>query len=170
MHPRITMTSWHGNTVYITVPYVSLDVVLTLSISNGSFLRDIHRLSMDSCAEGTVMRSFGVFFVVNLNKLLKNDVAGDMRRLVLMWRCSNAITITSQWARWRLKSPASPLFIQLFIQAQIKENIKAQRHWPLCAVNSPVTGEFPAQRASNAENISIWWRHHGVRGTPRFSG
>ena len=28
--------------------------------------------------------------------------------------------------------------------------------------NSPVTGEFPAQRASNAENVSIWWRHHGV--------
>ena len=27
--------------------------------------------------------------------------------------------------------------------------------------NSPVTGEFPAQRASNAENASIWWRHHG---------
>ena len=25
----------------------------------------------------------------------------------------------------------------------------------LCAGNSPVTGEFPAQRASNAENISI---------------
>ena len=23
-----------------------------------------------------------------------------------------------------------------------------------------VTGEFPAQRASNAENVSIWWRHH----------
>ena len=22
------------------------------------------------------------------------------------------------------------------------------------------TGEFPAQRASNAENASIWWRHH----------
>ena len=27
-------------------------------------------------------------------------------------------------------------------------------------MNSPVTGEFPAQRASNAENASIWWRHH----------
>ena len=23
-----------------------------------------------------------------------------------------------------------------------------------------VTGEFPAQMASNAENVSIWWRHH----------
>ena len=22
------------------------------------------------------------------------------------------------------------------------------------------TGEFPAQIASNAENVSIWWRHH----------
>ena len=31
-----------------------------------------------------------------------------------------------------------------------------------CAGNSPVTGEFPAQMASNAENVSIWWRHHGI--------
>ena len=30
----------------------------------------------------------------------------------------------------------------------------------LCTGNSPETGEFPAQRASNAENVSIWWRHH----------
>ena len=30
----------------------------------------------------------------------------------------------------------------------------------LCAGNSPVTCEFPAQMASNAENVSIWWRHH----------
>ena len=27
--------------------------------------------------------------------------------------------------------------------------------------NSLVTGEFPAQRASNAGNVSIWWRHRG---------
>ena len=31
----------------------------------------------------------------------------------------------------------------------------------LCAGNSPVTGEFPAQMASDTENVSIWWRHHG---------
>ena len=30
----------------------------------------------------------------------------------------------------------------------------------ICEGNSPVTGKFPAQRASNAENISIWWRQH----------
>ena len=32
----------------------------------------------------------------------------------------------------------------------------------LCVGNSPVTGEFPAQRASNAENASSWWRHHDI--------
>ena len=30
----------------------------------------------------------------------------------------------------------------------------------LCAGNSPGIGEFPAQMASNAENVSIWCRHH----------
>ena len=29
----------------------------------------------------------------------------------------------------------------------------------LCAGNSPWTGEFPAQMASYAQNVSIWWRH-----------
>ena len=32
----------------------------------------------------------------------------------------------------------------------------------LCAGKSPVIGEFPTQRASNSENVSIWWRHHGL--------
>ena len=44
--------------------------------------------------------------------------------------------------QWRLKSPASRLFTQPLIQAQITENIKAPRHWP--TGNSPVTAEFPA--------------------------
>ena len=30
----------------------------------------------------------------------------------------------------------------------------------LCEGNAPVTGEFPAHRTSNAENVSIWWRYH----------
>ena len=73
----------------------------------------------------------------------------------------NNIALTSQWPRWRLKSPASRLFTQRFIQTQIKENIKAPRHWPLCGEFTG-TGEFPAQRASYAKNVSIWWRHHDI--------
>ena len=44
----------------------------------------------------------------------------------------------------------------------------------LCAGNSPVIGEFPAQRASNAENVTIWRRHHdpslNLRCTPLVTG
>ena len=37
--------------------------------------------------------------------------------------------------------------------------IKAPRHWPLSGELTG-TGEFPAQSANNAENVSVWWRHH----------
>ena len=49
------------------------------------------------------------------------------------------ITVTSWRAGWRLKSPASRRFAQPFVQAQIKENIKTQGHWPLW-------GEFTGDR------------------------
>ena len=39
----------------------------------------------------------------------------------------------------------------------------------LCEGNSPVTGEFPAQRASNAENFSISWCHHVFGGWNKVS-
>ena len=32
----------------------------------------------------------------------------------------------------------------------------------LYAGNLPVTSEFPAQKNSNAENVSNWWRHHAM--------
>ena len=32
----------------------------------------------------------------------------------------------------------------------------------LCVGNSPGTGKFPAQMASDAEKVSISWRHHGT--------
>ena len=51
-------------------------------------------------------------------------------------------TSSLQWrhnGRDSIKSPASRFFTQPFIQTQIKENIKAPRHWPLC-------GEFTGGR------------------------
>ena len=46
---------------------------------------------------------------------------------------------------------------QINHQTQIKEKIRVTG---LCVGNSPETGEFPAQMTSNAENVSIWSRHH----------
>ena len=55
------------------------------------------------------------------------------------------------------------LFTQSFIELRIKEKSKL-RVTGLCEGNSPVTGEFPTQRSSNTENVSIWWRHHVPNG------
>ena len=59
------------------------------------------------------------------------------------------------------------------VQAQIKENIKAPRHWPFRGmswrpVNSPPpppphththTHTYIQSYTNNAENVSIWWHH-----------
>ena len=65
------------------------------------------------------------------------------------------ITMTSWWARWRLKSPASRLFTQPFVQAQRPASLAFVRgihRWP---VNSPHKG--PVTRKILP---LIWWRHH----------
>ena len=49
--------------------------------------------------------------------------------------------------------------LNCWFQCRSKQTLKL-RVTGLCKGNSPLTGEFPAQKASDAENVSIWWRHH----------
>ena len=58
---------------------------------------------------------------------------------------------------------------RLILKIQIKENTKAPRHWPLCGEFTG-TGEFPAQMASYAEKVSIWWRHRALSWSRRCQG
>ena len=47
----------------------------------------------------------------------------------------------------------------VYLRRRSKKNITAPRPWPLWGES---TGDrrIPAQRASNAKSVSIWWRHH----------
>ena len=69
------------------------------------------------------------------------------------------ITVTSLWAWWRLKSPAYNCSLNRLFRQRSKKTSKLHVTG-LCAGNSPVAGEFPAQMASNAENAG--WRHHDL--------
>ena len=51
--------------------------------------------------------------------------------------------------------------LNLFFRHRSKKTSKL-RVTGLCEGDSPVTGEFLAQRANNVENGSIWWRHHAI--------
>ena len=103
--------------------------------------------------KGPVMRNFDVFFALGMSKQMKN---GDWDAMKPMWQYYNDVI----WARWRLKSPASRLFTQPFIQGadQIKYHrsvsLAFERGIQRWQVNSP------HKRACNAEKVSIWWRHH----------
>ena len=74
------------------------------------------------------------------------------------------MTVTTWWAPWYLKSPASSLFAQLYVRAQVRENIKAPRHW-LCEGNSRVTGKLPHKRPATGkispfDDVIMWWYHN----------
>ena len=72
------------------------------------------------------------------------------------------ITVTSQWARCVSNHQPLDCLLNRLFRRRSKKTSKL-RATGLCAGNSPETGEFPAERASNAENVSIWWRHHVLR-------
>ena len=71
--------------------------------------------------------------------------------------------------RWRHNGPDSvsnhqphDCLLNRLFSRRPKKTLKL-RVTGLCAGNSPGTGEFPTQMASNAENVSIWLRHYENR-------
>ena len=103
-------------------------------------------------------------FKTNIRNFVLNDVTcgGSVRCLgvcaagcaesALQWRHNELDNVSNH------QSPEC-LLNRLF-KAQIKGNLKTPRHWPLWGEFTE-TGKFPAHSASNAENVSIWLRHHG---------
>ena len=99
---------------------------------------------------------------------LKGHQANDKGRRVFTESSEANAVHPMKSLRWRHNEsdggsnhqPHDCLLNRLF-RRRSKETSKL-RVTGLCVGNSPVTGEFPAQRASNAENVSIWWRHHDM--------
>ena len=82
---------------------------------------------------------------------------------IVSWRKYSSGSVSLQWRHDRRDSvsnhqPHDCLLNRLF-RRRSKKTSKL-RVTGLCTGNSPVTGEFSAQMAGKAENVSIWWRHH----------
>ena len=77
----------------------------------------------------------------------------DSEAVPLRWRHNGCDSVSNHQPRECLLRP--------LIRRTSKKTSKL-RVTGLCAGNSPGTGEFSAQMASNAENVSIWWRHHAI--------
>ena len=62
-----------------------------------------------------------------------------------------------------LDTIASQITSLTIVYSTVYSDADQRKHQSLTSLafvgNSPGTGEVPAQMASNAENVSIWWRH-----------
>ena len=133
-----------GTFGYIFLPYKTVGHVLLVAIAGTSFLMKadtgkFHVRVPDlqtSCRDLTIWQLYP-----------------DSRPTTLHWRHNG---------RDRVSNHRHPDYLlHLLFRCRSKKTSKL-RVTGLCEGNSPETGEFPSQRASNAENVSIWWRHHGA--------
>ena len=77
--------------------------------------------------------------------------------------CSCLAVHTSRWRHNERVGASNQLRLDRLLNRLFRRRSKKThklRVTGLCEGNSPVTGDFPAQMASNAEIVSIWWRHH----------
>ena len=80
--------------------------------------------------------------------------SNNLLHLSLQWRHNGRDSVSNHQPH--------DIFLNRLFRHRSKKTSKL-RVTGLCAGNSPEADDFPAQMASNAENVSIWWRHHVMR-------
>ena len=104
-------------------------------------------------------------YVLCLTIALKLDMP-HTEHYISMVLCKTVVSLVNNSLQWRHNKPGDVSIHQphdcllKLLYWRISKKTSKLRVTGLCAGNSPVSVEFPAQRASNAENVSIWWRHH----------
>ena len=97
---------------------------------------------------GDVLRKRYVIALIENEKNIVTQNIGE-RAIIILHPLVKNYSLTLQWRHNRHDSvsnhqPCDCLLNRLFRRRS-------------------VTSEFPAQMASNTENVSIWWRHHGCQ-------
>ena len=141
------------------IPLFNIDIITVIHGTAGEGLRSLMYVILQKCF---LSNTFMVCdFVVYVPVWWQWIFLISFRVVSLALRQSYAL-------RWRLNGrdslcnhqPYDCLLHRLF-RRRSKKTSKLHVTG-LCVGNSPGTGEFPAQMASNAENVSIWWCHHGL--------
>ena len=143
------------NIVFVNTVFGAVHVLKTL----GNELNSFHlTLELDTW-KGRRFRK--ICFVVRLNNHQSVDRTVDWRATLdevvltasLQWRHNERDCVSNHQSHHCL--------LNGLFRRRSKKTSKL-RVTGLCEGNSPVTGELPAQKASNAENISMWWRRHVI--------
>ena len=175
-------------TIVYSIVYSDADQRKHQSSASLAFVRGIHRVPGNFPHKWPVTRKMfpfdDVIMVLHLQKphLVKFRTWRSMKGMVrIKWSCVRGSASPATWhaglvsghwkitLQWRLNtrdcvSNHQPRRCLLNCVFRRKSKKTSKLHVTgLCAGNSPVTSEFPAQMASNAGHVSIWWRHHTDR-------
>ena len=139
---RITpLTSRFGWLVYIAVTWASM------SLKSPATCLFFHGQTIGQYQSSTLLYPFR-------RKIHRWRVDSSHNDYSLPWRHNGRDSVSNH-------QPHDCLLNRLF-RRRSKKTSKL-RVTGLSAGNSPWTSEVPAQMASNAENVSIWWRHCVMR-------
>ena len=151
---RFRNVSWHVYIIYLFIPcrcrrgYIFTRYCRTLSNVSQIIWTGFFSI-VNICITNT--RNGSIFKIMRLNLLFMKSVHRCAFHTPLQW-CHDDHDGASN------HQPHDCLLNRLF-RRRSKKTLNL-RVTGLCVGNSSVTDEFLAQRASNAENVSIWWHHH----------
>ena len=101
---------------------------------------------------------YHIFHLITRNRL-GNVISSTESYRLYRYRNLTLLQLNSRYVS--NNQPHDCLFNRLF-GCRTKKTSKL-RVTGLCEGNSPVTGEFPAQKVSDAKNVAIWRRHHATK-------
>ena len=117
-------------------------------VTRKAFLR--HGVIMEACKLSLCTSEY---FIDTLTTFVPAESARLYHVVPLQWRHNERASVSNH--------QLLDCFLNHLFGRRSKKTSKF-RATGLCEGNSPVTGEFPAQMASTAENVSIWWRRHAI--------
>ena len=99
-------------------------------------------------------------FSISVSRVFSMDILARRNEL---WPLSSSMTSCGLPQHYNGVTMAATASLITSLTIFYSKKTSKLRVTGLCAGNSPETGEFPAQMASNAENVSIWWCHHELQ-------
>ena len=141
---------------HLSVFLISFKVLVVFSVCKTGINTPENQLRVKLHMSAIAYRRPGIFFQFYiLMSMITWSWLGNIKvvdvLLILRWRHNSCDSVSNHQPRDCLLSH--------LITRRSKKTSKL-RVTGLCVGNAPGTGEFPAQMASNAEIVSIWWRHH----------
>ena len=134
---------WRHSNIYLQFDIIKCDFIFAVFVMSTFAVIREDKLWIDGDIAQTGTNQVGISVFWKINNVIQRDST-------LQWRHNGRDSVSNH-------QPHDCLHNRL-------SRCRSKKTSKFCVTGPCVwTGEFPAQMASNAEKVSIWWRHHETR-------